>query len=188
MFQKLACGIEVNDAEMEQMFRVILDPELFEIKDGSLATVAKLSREFGEVLEGEFFPKGYTKKMVRKGVVNVTIDTKKLKAARLMVNFGIDVECTDVVPYDGVQGQDLLNLLNNAKHELLSFVPPVPTLECSYREYLKAGRRMLTKVRFISCVDCQNDEKVNFTYSVQMQGTLYPWRNVLSQTFSSWKD
>ena len=136
----------MNDAELEQLFKAVMDPEVFSMKDASLATVAKLSRTFEEVLEGEFAEKKYSKTLVRSAVVNVTMDTKRQKEAFLMANFGVDVECTDVVPYQGVQGQDLLDMLSNAKNELLSFTPPMPTLECSYREYYKAGRRLLTKV------------------------------------------
>ena len=128
------------------MIKGLLDPEMFSIKDGSLATVAKLSREFEENLDGDFSKKKFSKALVRKGVVNVTADTKVQKESFLMVNFGTDVECTDVVPYQGVQGQELLDILSSAKQELLSYLPPTPTLECSYREYNKAGRRMLTKV------------------------------------------
>ena len=147
MFNKLS-GRDISELEVEQLFRGILDPEVFSIKDSSLATVAKLSRDFNEVLEGEFQEKKFSKVLIRRSVINITVDTKKQKESFLIANFGIDAECTDMVPYQGMEGRQLLDMLSNAKKELLTFTPPIPTLQCSYREFSKAGRRMLTKVNF----------------------------------------
>ena len=128
------------------MLKFAMDPCFFSIKDPSLANVAKLSREFEDEFEGPFMDKKISKRLIRQGVVNVTIDTKNQKEAFLMVNFGVETECTDMMPYNGAKGQDLLDLLSNAQRELMTYEPPVPTLECSYREFKKVGRLSVTKV------------------------------------------
>ena len=123
-----------------------MDPSMFVMKDSSLATVAKLSRMFEEELEGPFMEHKMSKKLIRNGIVNITVDTKRQRESFLLANFGIETECTDLVPYRDAQGQELLDMLSNARQELLSYKPPTPTLECSYREFQTSGRRMITKV------------------------------------------
>ena len=133
--------------QTEQLLKSIMDPSFFAIKDSSLATVAKLGRDFEEELLGEFSEKKMSKTLVRNGVVNIIIDAKKQKESFLMVNFGVEAECTDLTPYDGVQGKDLIDMLSNARQELLLSKPPTPTLECSYREFQKvSARKSITKV------------------------------------------
>lgn len=141
-------GPGVTENQVEQMLKLILDPCFFSIKDSSLATIAKLGREFEDEFEGPFLETKMSKKLIRKGVVNVTVDTKAQKEAFLMVNFGVETECQDLVPYEGVQGQELLDMLSNAQRELVSYNPPMPTLECSYKEFKKVGRISVTKVIF----------------------------------------
>ena len=131
---------------MEQLLKLVMEPCFFSLKDSSLATIAKISREFGDEFEGPFMEKKMSKALVRHGVVNITVDTKKQKEACLMVNFGVETECLDLVPYSGIHGQELLDMLSNAQRELVAYNPPIPTLECSYREFKTIGRLSVTKV------------------------------------------
>ena len=124
-----------------------MDPCFFNIKDVSLATVAKLGKDFEEELSGTFSESKMSKTLVRNGVINIMVDAKKQKESFLLVNFGVETECNDLVPYTGVQGKQLLDMLSNARQELLLTKPPTPTLECSYREFQKvSARRSITKV------------------------------------------
>ena len=117
-----------------------MDPMLFKTKDASLATVAKISREFETEFEDSFMLDKMSKKMIRTGTVNITVDTREQRDAYLISNFGVETTCTDVVPYDGKTGQNLLDMLSKAKDELGLFQPPTPTLRCSYKEYEKINR------------------------------------------------
>ena len=117
-----------------------MDPLLFKTKDSSLATVAKISREFETEFEEKFLLDKVSKKLVRNGTVNITVDTREQRDAYLLSNFGVETTCTDVVPFDGKTGQGLLDMLTKAKDELVLFQPPTPTLRCAYKEYEKINR------------------------------------------------
>ena len=119
------------------------------MKDASLATVAKLGREFEDELMGSFMETKMSKTLIRNGVVNIIVDAKKQKESLLLVNFGVETECTDLVPYNGIEGKELLDMLSNARQEMLLSKPPTPTLECSYREFQKvSARKSITKVNY----------------------------------------
>ena len=125
---------------IECLYKAVMDPLLFKTKDPSLAIEAKISREFESEFEDKFMVDKMSRKMVRNGTVNITVDTKEQRDAYLLSNFGVETTCTDMVPYDGKTGQDLLDMLSKAKDELGLFQPPTPTLRCSYREYEKINR------------------------------------------------
>lgn len=131
----------MSNVDIERVYKAIMDPMFFNTRDMSLATVAKLSREFEDELEEVFILDNVSNKLLRNGIVNITVDTKIQREAYLISNFGVETTCTDLVPFEGMGGQDLLDMLSRAKQELELFQPPTPTLRCSYKEYEKMSRR-----------------------------------------------
>ena len=154
--QKWADGL-MDDADIARLYKAVMDPVLFSFKDSSIATVAKLSREFEDELEEVFMLDKVSSKLLRAGTINITVDTKVQKEAYLISNFGVETTCTDLVPYEGMAGQNLLDMLSKAKEELALFQPPTPTLRCSYKEYERVSKRKsIVKVSFNKIFD-QND-------------------------------
>ena len=138
----------MESSKILRLYKATLDPLFFATRDSSLAIVAKISREFEEELEEVFVLDNLSRKLIRTGIINVTIDTKQQRDAYLISNFGVETTCADLVPYDGIEGDELLDMLSNAKEELAHFQPPTPTLRCSYKEYEKISRkRSVVKVK-----------------------------------------
>ena len=125
-----------------------MDPYMFSVNDNSIASIAKISREFEEELESVFFVDNLSKKLVRNGVVNIAVDTKVQKDAFLIANFGVDTDFDEVLPVEYFLGMTLLDTLSKAKEELKISAPPLPTLQCCYKEFEKtrSSRRSRVKV------------------------------------------
>ena len=134
------------ERSLERLYLAIMDPCLFSIKNSSLATVAKLSRKFDDEMD-KLLLDSVSKNLMRVGAMNITVDTKAQRDLFLVANFGVDTECTDIVPYNQLQGEFLMDTLTHAKEELTHFKPPIPTLQCTYKEFDSTNKnRQIVKV------------------------------------------
>ena len=127
--------------QVGRLFRAIMDPKLFEGDDISLKIVKKLSTDFEEELDACFLVDNTSSKLLREGILNINVDTRIQKEAFLVANFGFDLDTTDVIPIERFQGMSLMDTLSKAKDELEISRPPIPTLQCSYKEYDKVLSR-----------------------------------------------
>ena len=141
---------EFPDRSVERLFKATMDPNIFATKDVTLATVANLSHTFDEGLD-ELILDSMSNKIVRNGVANITADTKAQRDLFLLANFGVDTVSTELVVYhQQLPREELLDTLTRAKEELTHFKPPIPTLQCSYREFVAPDvNRQIVNVRKI---------------------------------------
>ena len=58
-------GPMMEESKIEKLLKAVMDPKIFKYKDSSLQTVNKLSREFNDLVENDF----YTKKMAEVSLV-----------------------------------------------------------------------------------------------------------------------
>ena len=150
MCLKIVQSNKLSDIQFEKLYQDLLDPLVFKVKDKSLATVAKLSREFEEELEDSFLVNKQSKRLVRDGIVNIVVDTKVQKDACLVANFGMDTQRYDVIEFSQIDKINWLDILSQAKEEIALFTPPAATLECTYKEFSKdsSGNPILKVIKY----------------------------------------